>query len=402
MARRDCRPGFSDGRADHQARGRSTRATRRDTAGRRCQRARGRRGSHAAARHAVGGARHRGEPERNRDASVGAAQLGRHAVSRPRRAGLPVHRGVGRDVGRQDRRHQRAWAPLAAEQLPARRRRQQQHLDERAGAVDPALASIHRRHWRIQSGDDPVYGRVRPRSRRDDLGDDQVRQQLAAGHHLLLLPRRGIRREHLLLESLRLAEADQQSKSVRRQPRWTAPQGHGLLLRRLRGHADHARRAAHRHRADGRSAQWRVQLRDSRSADRTDVREQHDSRVPHRSGGCGDSRDGADAQRRRKQQFHPPTRHHRRQRPLLGPLRSARIIERQPLRALQLQQTVPLCARLVWRPARRQLDLGLGTQRSELAERGRGVDEDSRPLCRQRIPVRVVARALGRLPGSQG
>ncbi len=56
---------------------------------------------------------------------------------------------------------------------------------------------------------------------------------------------------------------------------------------------------------------------------------------------------------------------------------------------------------MVRRPARRQLDVGLGTQRSELTERGSGVDEDPRPFCRQRVPIRVVAGALGRLPGSQ-
>ena len=66
------------------------------------------------------------------------------------------------------------------------------------------------------------------------------------------------------------AQADQQPESVRRQPRRTAANGRGIFLRRLRGHAHHARRAAHRHGADRRSAPRRVHLRDSRSADRTE------------------------------------------------------------------------------------------------------------------------------------
>ena len=190
MARRDCGGRLSDSCADCAAGSRAARSTRRDAPSGRGERARARRRGHALARHAVGGARHRGQRKGNRHAAARPAQLGRHAVPRAGCPGISVHRGIGRHVGRQNRRHQRARPSLAPEQLPARRRRQQQHLDQRAGAVDAALSPVDRRDWRVQSGDQPVHRRVRPRSGRDDFGDDQVRQQRAPRHDLLLLPRR--------------------------------------------------------------------------------------------------------------------------------------------------------------------------------------------------------------------
>ena len=325
VARRDRRHGLPDGRTDRQARGRSARAARRDAAGRRGQRAGARRRRHSAARHAVGGARHGREQKEISTLPLALRNWDDMLFLVPGVQGYRYTEESGGTSAGQDRRHQRPRPPLAAEQLPARRRRQQQHLDQRAGAVDAALASVNRRDRRIQSGDDPVHGRIRPGAGRHDLGDDQVGQQRAARDDLLLLPRRAIRRQHLLLESLRIGQADQQSESVRRQPRRSAARRARAFFfadyegtRITRG----VLRTGTVPTADQRRGVFTSAIRDPLTG--SAVREQHDSRLAHRSGRRGDSRDGADAQCRGQQQLHPSAGHHRRQRPFLGALRSAR------------------------------------------------------------------------------
>ena len=82
----------------------------------------------------IRGARHRGRPQRNGQAAAGDPQLGRPAGDGARRAERPLHRAGRRHLGGPHRRRQRARQSQPAEQLPARRRRQQQLLDQRAGA----------------------------------------------------------------------------------------------------------------------------------------------------------------------------------------------------------------------------------------------------------------------------
>ena len=99
-------------------------------------------------------------------------------------------RGERRHRRRPHRRRQRARQPLAAEQLPARRRRQQLDLDQRPGADHAGLAPLDRRDRGVQGRDQPLLRRVRARAGRRDLGHHQVRHQRVPRHRLLLLPRR--------------------------------------------------------------------------------------------------------------------------------------------------------------------------------------------------------------------
>jgi hypothetical protein len=63
--------------------------------------------------------------------------------------------------------------------------------------------------------------------------DRRLRQVVDAAHRLLLLPRRAVRRQHLLLEPIRAGQAHEQPESVRRQPRGAGARRAGVLLRRL-------------------------------------------------------------------------------------------------------------------------------------------------------------------------
>ena len=104
-----------------------------------------------------------------------------------------------------------------------------------------------------------------------------------------------------------------------------------------------------------------------------------------------------------QQQLHPPARHHRRQRPLLGPLRSARI-DRTTTSSCATATTSGSASCPGWFGGLLDGSSTSAWGRNDLNSQSAvaRVDEDSRPLRRQRIPVGVVAGALGRLPGSQG
>ena len=137
--------------------------------GRRHERGRRGGGGHAPHQHHAVRGRHRDRPERRRQAAARDPQLGRHAGARRRRAGRPLQRGGRRHRARAHGRRQRPRQPVAAEQLPARRRRQQHDLDQRPGAVDAGLAPLDRLDRGVQGGHEPLLGRVRPLAGRRDL-----------------------------------------------------------------------------------------------------------------------------------------------------------------------------------------------------------------------------------------
>ena len=126
------------------------------------------------------GARH--SADAGREPAARDPQLGRPARARARRAGRPLHRAGRRHVVRPHRRHQRARRPRAAEQLPARRRGQQQHLGERPGADDAGVAAVGGRDSGVQGRDQPVLGGVRPVAGRGGQRLDQVGHQRASRH----------------------------------------------------------------------------------------------------------------------------------------------------------------------------------------------------------------------------
>ena len=107
-------------------------------------------------------------------------QLGRPARARAWRAGGSLHRAGRRHVVRPDRRHQRPRRARAAEQLPARRRGQQQHLRERPGADDAGVAAVGGRDSGVQGRHEPVLGGVRPVAGRRRQRLDQVGHQRAS------------------------------------------------------------------------------------------------------------------------------------------------------------------------------------------------------------------------------
>ena len=117
----------------------------------------------------IGGPRHRRRQQRSAEAAAGDPQLGRPAGDGARRAERPLHRAGRRHVGGPHRRRQRPRQSQPAEQLPARRRRQQQLLDQRAGADDADLAAVggrDRRSSRSSRARTPpnTAGRRAPRS----------------------------------------------------------------------------------------------------------------------------------------------------------------------------------------------------------------------------------------------
>ena len=210
----------------------------------------------------------------------------------PGRAGRPLHRAGRRHLVRPHRRRQRARHPLAAEQLPARRRRQQQHLDQRPGADDAGLAALGRRDPGVQGGDQPLLGRVRALAGRRDQRHHQVGHQPLPRHGLRLLPQRDASTRTTTSRSAagQPRQADQRPEPVRRQPRRPDHQGQGVLLRRLRGHPHHPRRDAHHPRAHRRRA--RGDLHRHRPRSRSPASPSRATRIPaepHRPRGRGRS-----------------------------------------------------------------------------------------------------------------
>ncbi len=196
-----------------------------------------------------------------REPAAGHPQLGRPARARARRAGRPLHRAGRRHVVWPHGRRQRARHAVAAEQLPARRRGQQQHLDQRAGADDAGVAAVGGRDPGVQGRDQPVLGGIRPLAGRRRERLDQVGHEQLPRHGLRVLPQRVDGLDRLLLEARGLAEAGQQPEPVRRQPRRPDRQEQRVLLRRLRGHAHHASGVyAADPRADGRRAGGHLHL----------------------------------------------------------------------------------------------------------------------------------------------
>ena len=103
------------------------------------------------------------------------------------------------------------------------------------------------------------------------------------GTRLRVLPQRVVRLHRLLLQACGRRKAGERSEPVRRQPRRADHQEQRVLLRRLRGHADHARRHPPHERADGRRARRHLHLAGQGSGDRAALRQQPDSGRPHRS-----------------------------------------------------------------------------------------------------------------------
>ncbi len=112
---------------------------------------------------------------------------------------------------------QRPRRPRAAEQLPPRRRGQQQHLRERPGADLAGLASVGGRDSGVQGRHQPVLGGIRALAGRRGQRVHEVGHQRDPRHGVRLLPKRRHRRERLLLEARALAEAPERSEPVRRQ-----------------------------------------------------------------------------------------------------------------------------------------------------------------------------------------
>ena len=226
----------------------------------------------------------------------------------PGRAGRPLHRAGWRHVVRPHRRHQRARRSRASEQLPARRRGQQQHLRERPGADDAGVASVGGRDSGVQGRDEPLLGRVRAVAGRRDQRLDQVGHQRLRRHRLRVLPQRVPGLHRLLLQARGRRKARERSEPVRRQPRRADHQGQRVLLRRLRGHAHHARRDPAHASADRRRARRHLHLAGPRSGDRPALRQQPDPSRPHRSVRRGDHGARAAAEPAGREQLLPRRR----------------------------------------------------------------------------------------------
>ena len=149
----------------------------------------------------------------------GDPQLGRSSLHGSRCPGRSLHGADWHHQRRPDGRSEHSRQPLSPEQLPARRRRQQLHLDQRARAQHAGVAPVDRLDWRVQGGDQPVHGRVRARSRWRDRRHHQVRDESVPRDGLRLLPQRRVR-FHLVFRGARESgEGGQRSEPVRRQHR---------------------------------------------------------------------------------------------------------------------------------------------------------------------------------------
>ena len=185
---------------------------------------------------------------------------------------------------------------------------------ERAGAHHPAVSPVGGRHSGVQGRHQPVLGRVRPLPGRGDQRVHQVGHQRAPRHGLRLLPQR------------RMDTNDFFSKRAGRKPTNDQNQfggnlggpdreGQGLLLRGLRGHADHPRRDPPHRRAHCRRARGQFTTARARSPHRPALPRQRHPGRPHRSLRGGHHGPGPPAQPGGGQQLLPPGRPHRQ----LGP-----------------------------------------------------------------------------------
>ena len=100
------------------------------------------------------------------------------------------------------------------------------------------------------------------------------------------------------------------------------------------------------------------------------------------------------------QQLHPPAQRRGRIGSLPGARRHADRQRQQPVRPLHRQQPRPLRAGLVWRRARRHLDVGLGPELPRLARGGRRLEQGARLEPGQRVARVVRPRHQRRQPGS--
>ena len=165
-------------------------------------------------------ARHGRGQQRSGEAAAGDSQLGRPAGDGPGRAERPLHRAGGRHLVGPHRRRQRARQPQPAEQLPARRRRQQQLLHQRAGVDHADFAAVGRRDQRVQGRDQPVRRRVRlvARRRRSSSAPSRARTLFTARPTSSSATTRSTRTT-ISPKRANQPKADQQAEPVRRQPR---------------------------------------------------------------------------------------------------------------------------------------------------------------------------------------
>ena len=126
--------------------------------------------------------RRRHSADAGREPAAGDPQLGRPARASARRAGRSLHRTGRRHVVRPHRRHQRPRRPRAAEQLPPRRRGQQQHFRERPGIDHAGLAAVGGRDSGVQGRHQPVLGGIRPLARRRGQRVDEVGHKRDSRH----------------------------------------------------------------------------------------------------------------------------------------------------------------------------------------------------------------------------
>ena len=255
----------------HQARGRRTRGERhrlgRDAAGRDVARD---------ARDHDRSAEGRGTAaQRPQFHAIGHAHSGRQRPApRSRRCGRRCH------AGRFRRRHlrvQRQRHAQPVQQLPARRRQQQRHLQHRLR--DAAAA---RRDPGIQDSDALVQRGVRPQRRLGRQRRHEGGLEPGARRGLGVQSRRPVPGAQLL----RADDAEAQAEPVRRQPGWTDREEPVLRIRLLRGLPQHARQHDQHPGPDGRPAAGRLfrQRGDQGSVDRCRLPGQRDSRRSHQPG----------------------------------------------------------------------------------------------------------------------
>ena len=172
-------------------------------------------------------------------------------VAPPARSAGRRRRDAGRirrrDVGIQRQRHAQP-----VEQLPARRRQQQRHLQHR---VRDAAAA--RRHPGVQDPHALLQRRVRPQRRVGRQRRHAGGQQSAARRRLGVQPRRRAAGAQLL-RAADAAQAEAEAEPVRRQPRRTAGAQPAVRVRLLRGLPQHQRHHDQHRGADRRAARRRL------------------------------------------------------------------------------------------------------------------------------------------------
>ena len=128
-----------------------------------------------------------------------------------------------------------------------------------------------------------VRRRVRPQRRIDRQRRLQERHQRPSRRRLGVQPRRCAERQEFLRPT-GSGKTEAETESVRFQRRWPGHAEPNVRLRLLRGVPQHQRQHAEFRRPQRRAAAGRFrQHRDPRSADRSAIPEQPDSREPHRS-----------------------------------------------------------------------------------------------------------------------